>query len=204
MPALPSGTVTFLFTDIEGSTKRWEQYPAQMRAALARHDDILRAAIEANDGYVFKTVGDAFCAAFASPHDALRAALSCQQALLGEQWAEEIGQVRVRMALHTGAVDEQGGDYFGQPVNRVARLLSAGHGGQVLLSNPTHDLVRDDLPQGAHTLDLGGHRLKDLIRPDHNFQLVGDGLPSEFPPLKPLDTGANTVPGQSPSRVGRE
>src|SRR5436190_293916 len=117
MPALPSGTVTFLFTDIEGSTKRWEQYPAQMRAALAR-------------------------------------------------------------------------------------LLSAGHGGQVLLSNPTHDLVRDDLPQGAHTLDLGEHRLKDLIRPEHIFQLVGDGLPSEFPPLKTLDNRPNNLPRQATSLVG--
>src|ERR1700694_1169581 len=122
MAELPSGTITFLFTDIEESTKRWEQSPQQMQAALARHDAILRQAIEANGGYVFKTVGDAFCAAFATPHDALRAALGAQSAVSDEQWDSAIGLVRVRMALHTGVTEERAGDYFGQPVNRVARL----------------------------------------------------------------------------------
>src|SRR5690349_13648649 len=128
----PSGTVTFLFTDIEGSTKRWEQYPQQMQVALQRHDAILRSAIELNGGYVFKTIGDAFCAAFSTPHYALKAALDVQRALHSEQWGES-GPIKVRMALHTGAVEMRDGDYFGQPVNRVARLLSVGHGGQVLL-----------------------------------------------------------------------
>src|SRR5689334_7915182 len=137
----PSGTVTFLFTDIEGSTKLWEHYPEAMRVALARHDDLLRAAIEAAGGYVFKTVGDAFCAAFWTAPDGLSAALAAQRALLAEPWGET-GPIRVRMALHTGATEERDGDYFGPPVNRVARLLSAGHGGQTLLSGPTAELVR--------------------------------------------------------------
>src|SRR5438876_9050551 len=128
MTTPPTGTVTFLFTDIEGSTKRWEQQPRQMQAAVERHDAILRHSIGANGGYVFKTVGDAFCAAFSSPQDALSAALDAQRALHAEQWAEEIGSIRVRMALHVGISQERAGDYFGQPVNRVARLLSAGHG----------------------------------------------------------------------------
>src|SRR5437870_11551419 len=115
MPELPTGTVTFLFTDIEGSTKRWEQYPQAMGVALARHDEILRQAIEANGGYVFKTVGDAFCAAFPTPNGALAAALSAQRALNGEPWSEATGPIRVRMALHTGVTEQRGGDYFGQP-----------------------------------------------------------------------------------------
>src|SRR5262245_20166284 len=125
MSALPSGTVTFLFTDIEGSTKLWEQHPQAMRSALARHDSILRQAIESHNGYVFKTVGDAFCAAFRTAADALAAALAAQHALIGEAWGET-GALRVRMALHTGAAEERDGDYFGPTLNRAARLLSAG------------------------------------------------------------------------------
>lgn len=200
----PSGTVTFLFTDIEGSTKRWEAYPQLMRAALAQHDAIFRSRIEENEGYVFKTMGDAFCAAFSSPHNALNAVLASQLSLHEELWPVEIGSLLVRMALHTGAVDEQSGDYFGQPVNRVARLLSAAHGGQVLLSNPAYDLVRDNLPAGITLADMGEHRLKDLIRPEHIFQLVVPGLPSEFPPLKTLDDRPNNLPAQPTPLIGRE
>jgi class 3 adenylate cyclase len=161
MPNAPAGTVTFLFTDIEGSTRRWEHQPQAMNAALARHDHILRQAIEANSGYVFKTVGDAFCAAFPTPHDALTAALAAQRALHDEQWDAGIGSVLVRMALHTGVTQERDGDYFGQPVNRVARLLSAGHGGQTLLSEATYGLVRDALPQSTTLLDMGEHRRQE-------------------------------------------
>jgi class 3 adenylate cyclase len=145
----PTGTLTFLFTDIEGSTKLWEHNPAAMQAALARHDELLRSAIEERGGYVFKTVGDAFCAAFSTGHDALEAALVVQRELFGEEWEDEIGTLRVRMALHTGASEERDGDYFGPPLNRVARLMSAAHGGQVLLSLPTQELVRDQLPAGT-------------------------------------------------------
>lgn len=119
---LPSGTVTFLFTDIEGSTRLWEQYPEAMRHALARHDDLLRQGIESRGGYVFKTVGDAFCASFDVAFEALASALAIQHLLLDEDWGET--PIRVRMALHTGNVDEREGDYFGPAVNRVARLLS--------------------------------------------------------------------------------
>jgi predicted ATPase/class 3 adenylate cyclase len=203
MSNLPTGTVTFLFTDIEGSTKRWELYPQQMRSALSRHDTLLREAIESSGGYIFKTMGDAFCAAFASPHDALGAALSLQRSLANEEWPIEIGGMRVRAALHTGVVDEQGGDYFGQPVNRVARLLSTGHGGQTLLSDSTYELVRDNLPT-VQLSDLGEHRLKDLIRPEHVYQVVAVGLPAMFPLLKTLDNRPNNLPVQPTLLVGRE
>src|SRR5690349_5670915 len=125
---LPTGTVTFLFTDIEGSTHLWEEHLASMRLALARHDALLRVAIERHAGVVFKTVGDAFCAAFAMAPNAIEAALDAQRSLAAGTTDLPL---RVRMALHTGTVEQREGDYFGPPLNRVARLLSAGHGGQV-------------------------------------------------------------------------
>jgi class 3 adenylate cyclase len=181
--SLPTGTLTFLFTDIEGSTKLWENDAQAMQVALARHDEILRSAIEERGGYVFKTVGDAFCAAFTTAPDALEAALEAQRRLLSSRW-EETGPLRVRMALHMGTPEERDGDYFGPPLNRVARLLSAAHGGQVLLSLPTQELVRDQLPARTSLRDLGEQRLKDLFRSERVFQLVAPELPSEFPPLR--------------------
>ena len=204
MSSPPTGTVTFLFTDIEGSTKMWERHPQAMQRALSRHDDILREATQEHGGYVFKTVGDAFCCAFPTTPDALEAALVAQQELFAEEWGEEIGTVRVRMALHTGAAEERDGDYFGPSVNRVARLLSAGHGGQVLLSLPTHELVRDQLPTGAALMDLGERRLKDLFRPERVFQFLAPGLPSEFAPLRTLESHPNNLPLQPTPLVGRE
>src|SRR5579884_3950955 len=130
---LPTGTVTFLFSDIEGSTRRWEAYPNAMAVALARHDRLMREAIEQCGGYVFKTVGDAFCAAFSQAGDAVRAALIAQRGLSNGEFSA-VGDIRVRMALHTGTAHERDRDYFGPAVNRVARLLSIGHGGQVLVS----------------------------------------------------------------------
>ncbi len=200
----PTGTVTFLFTDIQGSTKLWERNPSAMSGALARHDEILQGAIEDHGGFVFKTVGDAFCAAFATAPDGLEAALEAQRALLTEEWSEAVGTLKVRMALHTGAAEERGGDYFGPPLNRVARLLSAGQGGQILLSLATQELVRDNLPDGADLRDLGERRLKDLFRPERVFQLVGPDLPASFPPLKTLDARANNLPAQPTPLVGRE
>jgi predicted ATPase/class 3 adenylate cyclase len=200
----PTGTVTFLFTDIEGSTKLWERDAPAMQGALARHDEILRSAIEQHGGYVFKTVGDAFCCAFATVPEALEAALATQQHLLSEDWNEEIGTLRVRMALHTGAAEERDGDYFGPPLNRVARLLSAAHGGQVLLSLPTQELVRDQLPHDVGLRDLGERRLKDLFRPERVFQLVASSLPSEFPPLRTLEAYRNNLPTQPTPLIGRE
>jgi predicted ATPase/class 3 adenylate cyclase len=204
MPTLPTGTVTFLFTDIEGSTTRWEHHSAAMHAALARHDGLLRDAIEVHDGVVFKTVGDAFCAVFTAAPAALEAALTAQRALAAEPWPEELGAVRVRMALHTGTAEQRGADYFGPPLNRVARLRSAGHGGQVLLSAATYELVRDALPAGAGLRDLGEHRLKDLIRPEQVYQLTAPDLPAQFPMLRTLDSRANNLPVQQTSFIGRE
>jgi predicted ATPase/class 3 adenylate cyclase/DNA-binding CsgD family transcriptional regulator len=204
MAESPTGTVTFLFTDIEGSTRLWERSPNAMRIALARHDEILRETIEIHRGHVFKTVGDAFCVAFSTAPEALEAALEVQRALFSEEWSEEIGSLRVRMALHTGAAEERDGDYFGPPLNRVARLLSAGYGGQILLSITTQELVRDQLPAGTQLRDLGERRLKDLFRPENIFQLIASDLPAEFPPLRTLDTRLNNLPIQPTPLVGRE
>ncbi len=182
VPSPPSGTVTFLFTDIEGSTTRWEHLPQAMATALARHDELLRAAIEAHGGLVFKTVGDAFCAAFGDPVAAVRSALATQHTLATEEWGET-GPIRVRMALHTGTPEQRADDYFGPPVNRVARLLSTGYGEQVLLSAASAGLVRPALAEGLGLVDLGAHRLKDLLQPEHISQLVVPWLPAAFPPL---------------------
>jgi predicted ATPase/class 3 adenylate cyclase len=199
----PTGTLTFLFTDIEGSTRLWEHDAPAMQAALARHDELLKLAIEERGGYVFKTVGDAFCAVFPTASDALEAALEIQRRLLSSEW-EQSEPLRVRMALHTGAAEERDGDYFGPPVNRVARLLSAAHGGQVLLSLPTQELVRDQLLVGTTLRDLGEHRLKDLFRPERVFQLSAPELPSEFPPLRTLEAYRNNLPLQPTPLIGRE
>jgi class 3 adenylate cyclase len=143
----PTGTLTFLFTDIEGSTRLWEHDAPAMQAALARHDEVLGRAVEDHGGYIFKTVGDAFCVAFPTGPDALQCALDTQRRLLASPW-EQTGPLKVRIALHTGAAEERDGDYFGPPLNRVARLLSAAHGGQVLVSLAAQELVRDQLPGG--------------------------------------------------------
>jgi class 3 adenylate cyclase len=203
MAGPPTGTLTFLFTDIEGSTRLWERHPQAMQRVLSRHDEILRRVTEEHQGYVFKTVGDAFCCAFATTPDALEASLEIQRRLLSSEW-EEIGPLKVRMALHTGAAEERDGDYFGPPVNRAARLMSAAHGSQVLLSLPTQELVRDQLPAGTTLSDLGEHRLKDLFRPERVFQLTASGLPSEFPPLRTLDDYRNNLPLQPTPLIGRE
>jgi predicted ATPase/class 3 adenylate cyclase/DNA-binding NarL/FixJ family response regulator len=203
MADLPTGTVTFLFTDIAGSTQLWERHPQAMPAALARHDALMRQAVEAHGGAVFKLVGDAVCAAFATAVDALDSALAAQRALYAESW-DAVGALRVRMALHTGAAQERDGDYFGQPLNRVARLLATGHGGQTLLSAATCELLRGRLPAGVALHDLGQHRLKDLTRPEQIFQLVIPDLPATFPPLKTLDTHPTNLPAQPTALIGRE
>ncbi len=203
MASLPSGTVTFLFTDIEGSTTRWEHQPEAMRVALARHDAIMRAAIAEHGGHVVKTMGDAFHAVFVRAPDAVAAALDAQRRLQAEPWSE-IGPIKVRMAVHTGAAEERDGDYYGPPLNRAARLMSAGHGGQSLLSQSTYELVRDTPPEGVAFVDLGEHRLKDLIRPERVFQLAGTGVPSDFPPLASLDARPHNLPLQTTPLLGRE
>jgi predicted ATPase/class 3 adenylate cyclase len=201
--SIPSGTVTFYFTDIEGSTVRWERDRAAMQAAVRRHDRLMHDAIAAHGGHVFKTVGDAFCAAFARPGDAVAAALAAQRALATEDFSAVDG-VRVRMALHTGTADERDDDYFGPTVNRVARLLAVGHGGQVLVSGTTSGLLRDELPAAASLRDLGEHRLKDLAQPERVYQLLATDLRAEFPPLRSLDVLANNLPAATTSFVGRE
>src|SRR5215212_2394118 len=204
MSALPTGTVTFLFTDIEGSTRLWERDSSAMQQALARHDEVLRSAIKANGGFVFKTMGDAFCAAFPTVPEALEAVLSAQLALLVDVDQGEAGALMVRMALHTGSAEARDGDYFGPPLNRAARLLSAAHGGQIILSLPTQELVRDQLPSEVGLRDLGEKYLKDLFRPERIFQLLAPDLLSEFPPLRTLDAHGNNLPVQPTPLVGRE
>jgi predicted ATPase/class 3 adenylate cyclase len=203
MAELPSGTVTFLFTDIEGSTTRWEHQPEAMQRALARHDALIRAAVRDQGGHVVKTMGDAFHAAFSRAADAVAAALDAQRRLEAESWGEG-GPLRVRMALHTGAAEERGGDYYGAPLNRAARLVSVAHAGQVLLSQTTYDLIRDTPPEGARLLDLGEHRLKDLIRPERVFQIAGPGLFVDFPPLQSLDARSHNLPVHPSALLGRE
>src|SRR5215207_9143808 len=203
MPQPPSGRVVFLFTDIEGSTKAWDAHRDAMAVAVAEHDALLRGAIEAGGGYVFKTVGDAFCAAFADPAAALGSALAAQRALAERRWAE-VGSLRVRVALHAGEAEERDADYFGPTVNRVARLLSAGHGGQVLLSGVAADALAGLLPDGLALRDLGDRRLKDLTQPERVYQLVIPGLPDAFPPLNSLDARPNNLPLQPTPLLGRE
>jgi class 3 adenylate cyclase len=199
----PSGIVTFLFTDIEGSTKLWEQHPEAMKAAVARHDAILRSAVGAHLGYVVKTMGDGLLAAFGTAPAALAAAVQAQRSLLAETWSE-IGSLGAQMAVHTGPAEEREGDYFGPALNRTARLMAARHGGQILLTQATYELVRHRLVPEITLRDLGERRLKDLIRPEHVYQLVAIGLPANFPPLKTLDLRSNNLPAQLTSFIGRE
>lgn len=202
--SLPTGTVTFLFTDIEGSTQLWERNPEEMQTTLARHDQLVRNAIQSNNGAVFKTIGDAFCAAFSSATDAVAAAVASQRALSEEKW-HEATPIKVRIAIHTGAAESRDSDYFGTTVNRVARLLSTAHGGQTVLSLTTCDLVQDSLGEGVALTDLGEHRLKDLARPERIFQLSHASLSGTFPPLRTLDSSylPNNLPEQLTSFVGR-
>ncbi len=200
--ALPSGNVAFLFTDIEGSTLRWDLDRAAMQEALRRHDAIVRAAIESHGGTVFKTIGDAFCAAFPAVERAVAAATAAQRELGSQNW-DAVDGLRVRMAIHIGDADERDGDYFGPAVNRVARLLSAGHGGQVLLSGIAADDAAAHLPADAGLRSLGTLPLRDLRQPERVFQLLAPGLRSAFKPLRALETPPNNLPRQTTSFVGR-
>jgi predicted ATPase/class 3 adenylate cyclase len=201
--ALPTGTVTFLFTDLEGQTPLWERHPEAMRAALARHDALLRAAVLAHDGCVVKATGDGLHAVFALAPDALAAALAAQRDLAAQDWGLS-GPLRARMGLHSGACEERDGDYFGPAVNRAARVMQAAHGGQVLLSQVAAGLVRDGPSTGMDLRDLGEHLLKDLREPERLFQAVASGLPDRFPPPRALGARAPDIPVQLTSFVGRE
>ncbi len=182
---LPSGTVTLLFTDIEGSTRRWELDEDVMARVVARHDELLHDVVGSCGGSVFKTVGDAFHAVFTDAAAAVVAAAMVQRRVFTEEWPLET-PVRVRCALHTGVCELRDGDYFGQMVNRVARLEGVAHGGQVVMSDATHGLVVDRLPADLTCVDLGPQQLKDLSRPERVWQLSVSGLPCEFPPLVSL------------------
>ena len=174
-----------------------------MQDALRRHDALMQTAIAQHDGYVFKTIGDEFCAAFGRPEDALAAILDAHRALDAENFSGVDG-LRVRAAVHTGIADERDGDYFGPALNRIARLLTIGHGGQVLVSGVTSDLVQGALPSRASLRDLGEHRLRDLARPEQVYQLISPDLAADFPPLRSLDLFPNNLPLQLKSFVGRD
>ena len=197
----PTGTISFLFTDIEGSTRLWEERREPMSAALAEHDRIMREAIESRGGRVFSTGGDGVAAAFQLAASALAAAIEAQREL---QRAALALPLRVRMAVHTGEVEDRAGDYFGPPLNRAARLMAAAHGGQVLASGVTATLAVDNLPVGVTLLDLGECQLRDLAHPEHVFQLVHPDLPREFPPLRTLDRYPGNLPAQPTVFIGRE
>jgi class 3 adenylate cyclase len=177
MSGPPSGTVTLLFTDVEGSTRLWDAERGAMAAALRRHDDIVRDSIERAGGYVFKTAGDSFCAAFSAVRAGLDAALTAQQRLAAESWPTS-RPIVVRMALHVGVSEERDGDYFGPAVNRAARLLGVAHGGQVLVSAAAAELLSDELPDGVGLRELGTHQLKDLSRPERIYQVEAAFLAS--------------------------
>ena len=194
---------TFLFTDIEGSTRLWEQFPDEMAAALGRHDAILTGAIAQAGGLVVKTTGDGIMARFEAPADSLAAAVEAQRGLRTESWGMT-GPLRVRMGVHTGESQEREGDYFGPTLNRTARIMAAGHGGQVLCSAAAAGMVADRLPHGASLRDLGVHRLKDLTLPERLYQLVHVDLDSEFPPPITLDSRPHNLPLQTTEFFGRD
>jgi predicted ATPase/class 3 adenylate cyclase len=194
---------TFLFTDIEGSTRLWEERATAMGEALAQHDRLLRVAVEGNGGSVIKTTGDGMLAVFDDPIEAAGAALAAQRALRDATWGET-GPLRVRMAFHAGAAETRDGDYFGPALNRVARILSIGHGGQVICSAVAADLARDRLGASVELVDLGSHRLRDIDRPEQVYQVVVADLPRDFPPLRSLSTRRSNLPVALTSFVGRE
>ncbi|MBV8491402.1 MAG: adenylate/guanylate cyclase domain-containing protein, partial [Candidatus Eremiobacteraeota bacterium] len=200
---LPTGTVTFAFSDIAGSTQRWERRREEMQQALRRHDALLREAIESNGGSVFKTVGDAFCAVFATAPEAVSAALAAQRAIAAGDWSAVEG-LQIRMALHTGNAEERDGDYFGPAVNRVARLMGVANEGQIIISRVVADLVQGQMPSGTSLLDLGTHRLRDLTTPEQIFQIVAPDLRQDFPPLKSLEGHPTNLPVQLTPFIGRE
>ena len=201
MPEYPSGTVAFLFTDIEGSTARWESQQQAMWAAVERHFGLLRTAIEAHRGVLFKTIGDAVQGAFPTVPEAIAAAVEAQAALRAEDWGE-LGPLRVRMAIHVGEATPVEGDYLAPVLNRLSRVLSAGYGDQILLTAAARALATT-LPPGHDLRDLGQQRLRDLLEAERVYQLVGPDLPSQFPPLKTLDRQPHNLPSQPTELIGR-
>ena len=201
--ATPAGAVVFLFTDIEGSTVRWERHPEAMRSAVARHDAVMREAMARHQGTVFKTLGDAFCVAFPEARPALAAAVDAQRALAAEDFSAVDG-IRVRMALHAGQADLRGGDYLGPSVIKAGRLMSAAHGRQIILSGVTAELLAGELPGTVSLIDLGPHWLRDLAHPEPILQVAADGLQADFPALRTLVPKPNNLPQPMTSFIGRE
>ena len=204
MLILPSGTVTFLFTDIEGSTRLAQEHPDTWESMRQRHHAILQSTMQAQDGYIFQIIGDAFCVAFHNAGDAMRAAIASQVGLHAEKWGE--ASLRVRMGIYTGKAEIQAdGQYQGYlAMSRVQRVMSVAYGSQVLVSSTTVELVRGELPKGVSLLDLKEHRLKGLINPEHIWQVVAPELPRDFPPLQSLNDIPNNMPIQLTSFIGRE
>ncbi|HUQ40598.1 MAG TPA: adenylate/guanylate cyclase domain-containing protein [Acidimicrobiales bacterium] len=195
------GTLTFLFTDIEASTRRWQQHPEAMREALVRHDSLIAGAVEGMGGRIFKHTGDGVCCVFSSARAAIDAAVHAQRAIAAQVW-EEVGGLRVRMALHTGEAEERDGDYFGQSLNRVARVMAVAHGGQILVSDATASLLRDgDLDVVLR--DLGEHELRDIARPERLHQVEAPGLDHDFPPPRTGEVVQHNLPAMRTSFVGR-
>ena len=201
--SLPSGTVTFFFSDIEGSTRLIQELGPDYPAALLAHHTIQREALAAHGGQELRTEGDSFFIVFGSALDACAGAAAVQQMLLAHAWPRD-SKVRVRVGLHTGEAVLVGNEYLGLEVHRAARIAGAAHGGQVLLSETTRALVEHSLPSELSIKDLGVHRLKDLARPERLFQLSAGGLPAEFPPLRTLETTPNNLPMQLTSFIGRD
>src|SRR5829696_7033520 len=200
MEGLPAGTVTFLFTDLEGSTRLWREHPEAMRGALARHDELVQQAVVTADGLVVKTTGDGFHAVFRDPGCAVDAAVAAQLAIGAEEWSTP-EPLRVRMGIHSGPAELRDGDYYGTPVNRAARVMSTAHGGQIVVSHATKELLADGQ---IELLDLGEHALRDLGRRERIFQVLHPDLERDFPPLASLDAFAGNLPVQVTSFVGRD
>ena len=199
---MASGAFTFAFTDIEGSTRRWQTHPETMRLALSRHDALTEGAVAAAGGRVFKHTGDGVCAVFDSPSAAMQAVAQLHRALAAEEWGD-IGDLKVRAAIHTGEADMRDGDYFGGALSRVARLMDAAHGGQTVVSEAAAAIGRSSLG-GIGLVDLGEHRFKDLGQAERVFQLKGPGLESEFPTLRSLEAFPNNLPAQLTAFIGRK
>src|SRR5207248_7239056 len=203
MAELPTGTVTFLFTDIEGSTQLLRDLGEGYASVWKEHQLIIREALASAGGAEVGTEGDSFFAAFSSAPKAVRAAVAAQRGLAAHAWPAG-STVRVRMGLHTGDGVLSGSDYVGMDVHRAARIASAAHGGQLIVSEATRALIEHSLPAGARLRDLGKHRLKDILQPEHLYALVIDGLPAEFPPPRTQEARPNNLPLQLTSFVGRE
>jgi predicted ATPase/class 3 adenylate cyclase len=202
-PEFPTGTVTFLFTDLVGSTRQWEEHPAEMHGALARHDELLRAAIEGHGGSIVKMTGDGAHAAFATAPTAVGAAVDAQIALTRERWGST-GPLCVRMGVHSGHAEQRSGDYFGPTLNRAARLMSVAHGGQIVVSGVVEDMTRGALPPEVSLADLGMHRLRDLGFPERVFQVLHPDLPRDFAPLASVESYPTNLPLQVTTFVGRD